>query len=193
MSIVLVGSSSGSITLQEPAVAGTTTLNLPAVSGTVLTSASSIARSQLPAGSVLQVVSTNITGTFASSSTSFTHVTTHSLSLTTVGANSRIVLFCNTPLQLSSSTGGILGATTFRSSLDSYTANIGETIFVNATDAGGGWKQSTTLQSVHSPSQGAGTAITYRVYARSTSQFYMPDPWGYNSFSTNFMAMEIAA
>jgi hypothetical protein len=35
MSIVLVGSTSGSITLQEPAVAGTTVLNLPATSGTV--------------------------------------------------------------------------------------------------------------------------------------------------------------
>jgi hypothetical protein len=35
MSIVLVGSTSGSITLQEPAIAGTTTLNLPATSGTL--------------------------------------------------------------------------------------------------------------------------------------------------------------
>jgi len=34
MSIVLLGSTSGSITLQEPAVAGTNTLNLPAVTGT---------------------------------------------------------------------------------------------------------------------------------------------------------------
>jgi hypothetical protein len=38
MSIVLVGSSSGSITLQEPAVAGTTVLDLPATSGTVVVS-----------------------------------------------------------------------------------------------------------------------------------------------------------
>jgi hypothetical protein len=38
MSIVLVGSTSGSITLQEPAIAGTTTLNLPATSGTVVVS-----------------------------------------------------------------------------------------------------------------------------------------------------------
>jgi hypothetical protein len=38
MSIVLVGSTSGSVTLQEPAVAGTTTLNLPAASGTVMVS-----------------------------------------------------------------------------------------------------------------------------------------------------------
>ena len=35
MSIVLVGSTSGSCTLQEQAVAGTTTLTLPTVSGTV--------------------------------------------------------------------------------------------------------------------------------------------------------------
>ena len=40
MSIVLQGSTSGSITLQEPAVAGSTVLDLPATSGTVLTSAS---------------------------------------------------------------------------------------------------------------------------------------------------------
>ena len=38
MSIVLVGSTSGSITLQEPAVAGTTVLDLPAASGTVMVS-----------------------------------------------------------------------------------------------------------------------------------------------------------
>ena len=36
MSIVLQGSTSGSITLQEPAVAGSTTINLPATSGTAL-------------------------------------------------------------------------------------------------------------------------------------------------------------
>lgn len=40
MSIVLVGSTSGSITLQEPAVAGTTVLTLPATSGTVALTAS---------------------------------------------------------------------------------------------------------------------------------------------------------
>jgi hypothetical protein len=35
MSIVLIGSTSGSITLQEPAVAGSTVIDLPATSGTV--------------------------------------------------------------------------------------------------------------------------------------------------------------
>jgi hypothetical protein len=38
MSIVLQGSTSGSVTLQEPAVAGSTTLNLPAATGTVMVS-----------------------------------------------------------------------------------------------------------------------------------------------------------
>jgi len=36
MSIVLMGSTSGSITLQEPAVAGSNTISLPAVTGTVV-------------------------------------------------------------------------------------------------------------------------------------------------------------
>jgi hypothetical protein len=36
MSIILQGSTSGSVTLQEPAVAGTTVLDLPAVSGNVV-------------------------------------------------------------------------------------------------------------------------------------------------------------
>jgi hypothetical protein len=61
MSIVLVGSTSGSITLQEPAVAGTTVLTLPAVTGTVLTDTSP------KAGNVIQVVSTAKTDTFSES------------------------------------------------------------------------------------------------------------------------------
>jgi hypothetical protein len=40
MSLVLSGSTSGSVTLQEPAVAGTTVLDLPATSGTLITTGS---------------------------------------------------------------------------------------------------------------------------------------------------------
>ena len=68
MSIVLVGSTSGSVTLQEPAVSGTTVLTLPAVSGNVLTDTSP------KAGNVIQVVqgpystnSFNSTGSLADS------------------------------------------------------------------------------------------------------------------------------
>lgn len=49
MSIVLLGSTSGSITLSEPAVAGSTTLNLPASSGTVVVGSSAVsAAGQIP-------------------------------------------------------------------------------------------------------------------------------------------------
>ena len=72
MSVVLLGSTSGSITLQEPAVAGTTVLDLPATSGTLITTGTTgqvIASGALPIGSVLQVVNaTYSTETSVSSS-----------------------------------------------------------------------------------------------------------------------------
>ena len=71
MSIVLQGSTSGSITLQEPAVAGTTVLTLPTTSGTLITTGTTgqvIASGALPIGSVLQVANFQ-TGTLATGST----------------------------------------------------------------------------------------------------------------------------
>lgn len=48
MSIVLVGSTSGSCTLQEQAVAGNTVLTLPTTSGTILTTATPFSNGQGP-------------------------------------------------------------------------------------------------------------------------------------------------
>ena len=66
MSIVLVGSTSGSITLQEPAVSGSTVLDLPATSGTVGLTSQLIGLSQttqnLLASRALNVTYTNSTG-----------------------------------------------------------------------------------------------------------------------------------
>ena len=85
MSIVLVGSTSGSITLQEPAVAGTTVLDLPAVSGTIVTTGSP------QSGSVLQVV--NATYSSASSTTSTSYVDTGlSASITPQFSTSKILV-----------------------------------------------------------------------------------------------------
>jgi hypothetical protein len=98
MSIVLVGSTSGSVTLQEPAVAGTTVLTLPAVSGTVITTGSSgqsIPKAALPTGSVLQVVSAVMTGgIFSTSSGSFVDVG-FSATITPTSATSRILILFN--------------------------------------------------------------------------------------------------
>lgn len=60
---VFAGDTSGSITIQAPAVAGTNTLTLPAKTGTILTTTT--------AGTVLQVVYGSLNGQFASTSTSF--------------------------------------------------------------------------------------------------------------------------
>jgi len=95
MSIVLQGSTSGSVTLQEPAVAGTTVLDLPATSGTVLVSGTqNIPSAALPTGSVLQVVQgTSTSGTSTASATPVT--TGFSVSITPKFASSKILVIAN--------------------------------------------------------------------------------------------------
>jgi hypothetical protein len=97
MSIVLQGSTSGSVTLQEPAVAGTTVLDLPAVSGTILTTGSSgqsIPKAALPTGSVLQVVSATYS-TEATNNTDTYADTGLSLAITPTSSSSKILVLAN--------------------------------------------------------------------------------------------------
>ena len=109
MSIVLLGSTSGSITLQEPAVAGTTVLDLPTTSGTILTSASSFTRSQLPIGSVLQVISTPKTDTFSTTSTlTYVDVTGVSVSITPTSATNNILVMVTLSGSGNSGASGLL-------------------------------------------------------------------------------------
>jgi hypothetical protein len=85
MSIILQGSTSGSVTLQEPAVAGTTVLTLPAVSGNVLTDTSP------KAGNVIQVVNVDYGTETSSTSTSFVD-TGLTASITPTSATSKILI-----------------------------------------------------------------------------------------------------
>ena len=85
MSIVLQGSTSGSVTLQEPAVAGSTVLTLPAVSGTVLTTTSP------KAGNVLQVVQATYS-TVASTTSGTFQDTGLSASITPTSSSSKILV-----------------------------------------------------------------------------------------------------
>ena len=100
MSIVLLGSTSGSITLQEPAVAGTTVLTLPTTSGTILTNSS--------AGTVLQVVSTTKNDTFSMTGSTFVDITGLSVTITPTSATSKIFVIVN--FGVSSSAGAGLNA-----------------------------------------------------------------------------------
>lgn len=85
MSLILQGSTSGSITLQEPAVAGTTVLTLPAVTGTILTTTSP------KAGNVIQVVSATNSTSQSTTSTSFVN-TSLSASITPTSSSSKVLI-----------------------------------------------------------------------------------------------------
>lgn len=87
MSVVLLGSTSGSITLQEPAVAGTTVLTLPAVTGNVLTDTSP------KVGNVIQVVQATKTDTATTSSS--TYASLLSANITPTSSSSKILVVAN--------------------------------------------------------------------------------------------------
>ena len=99
MSIILQGSTSGSVTLQEPAIAGSTVLTLPAVSGTVLTTTSP------KAGNVIQVVSaTNSTQT-SITGTSFAD-TSLTASITPTSSSSKILVLVYQPYRFTDAANG---------------------------------------------------------------------------------------
>jgi hypothetical protein len=75
MSIVLLGSTSGSCTLQEQAVAGTTVLTLPTTSGTVLTTVSTDTANSLNAGLGVNQTWTQFTSGTRVSGTTYTNNT----------------------------------------------------------------------------------------------------------------------
>lgn len=158
----------------------------------ILSGDTGVPASGMPTGSVIQVQQTTISSVFNTASTTYTHATNHSLSITTIAANSKILLSCNTPLQIDV---GDRAQATFRSSIDSYAANLGQLVIVNEPESASGWMQSSTLQYLHSPAQAAGITITYRVYVRrgaGSNSIYYPDDWGLSD-EFSFIAMEIKA
>ena len=110
-SISVAGDSSGSITIAAPAVAGSGTLTLPVATDTLVGKATTdtltnksiaatqltgtIAASALPAGSVLQVVSTTKTDTFSTASTTYVDITGLSVSITPRSASNKILIIYN--------------------------------------------------------------------------------------------------
>ena len=106
-SLVLNGNTSGSVTISSPAVSGTTTLTLPSTSGTVLTSASSVTSSQLPTGSIMQVIYASTTTTFNTSSTSYV-ATPLTATITKSLSTSKILILASPMLQAWNS-GGVDG------------------------------------------------------------------------------------
>ena len=107
-SVVVSGDTSGAITISAPAISGTNTLTLPAVTDTLVGLAATqtltnksivatqltgtVAAARLPAGSVLQVVSTTKTDTQASTSVAFIDITGLSASITPSSASNKVLV-----------------------------------------------------------------------------------------------------
>ena len=96
MSIVLIGSTSGSVTLQEPAISGSTVLDLPNVSGTVLTTTSP------KAGNVIQVVQSTYSTLTSSSSGSFSS-SGLTASITPTSSSSKILILISNSVYINRS------------------------------------------------------------------------------------------
>jgi len=192
MSIVLVGSTSGSVTLQEPAVAGTTVLDLPATSGTILTTGSSgqsIPKAALPTGSVLQVVQGSFSTETTSSSSTFAD-TGLSASITPTSSSSKILVLV--------SIGGIgkgaantsIGLKLFRGSTDLglFTSLAG---YTNTTTT----NYSTTANVNYLDSPATTSSTTYKIQFNSQNNVsnVIINNGGYGTTTSYITLMEIAA
>jgi hypothetical protein len=89
--IVLSGDTSGAITIAAPAVAGTNTLTLPASTGTVALTGAAVTSSQLPTGTVLQVIQGTASNQDSTTSNSFV-ATSLSASITPKFSTSKILI-----------------------------------------------------------------------------------------------------
>jgi hypothetical protein len=176
MSIVLVGSTSGSVTLQEPAVSGSTVLTLPAVTGNVLTDTSP------KTGNVIQVVQGTLSSNFSSSSNVFTAIGA-TLSITPSSSSSRILLIA--------SVGTVVNASNF----------VDMSIFRNSTNLAGQFGFLSTYSSAvdltacqnfsHIDSPATTSAISYSIRMRSQSSITYSVVGGTGQ-SCTLIAMEIA-
>lgn len=179
MSIVLVGSTSGSVTLQEPAIAGSTVLTLPAVSGTVLTTASP------KAGNVLQVVQAITQTSTSTSSTSYV-TTSVSGSITPATTSNKILVqvFLGTSY---ASSGGVTGTVTIyrNASTDLAATSQG---FALSSSVG---NLPVAFAYLDSPSSTSST--TYTVYMKTNSgTFYVGGTNGGVAVSNSITLTEIA-
>lgn len=199
MSIVLQGSTSGSITLQEPAVAGSTVLTLPAATGTILTTASSgqiIPKAALPTGSVLQVVYASYTTQVSSTSTSYVD-TGLSASITPTSSSSKILVLVNQYIYMwdtSSPVDVSIGLQIVRGSTAIFTPNTKEQFYfyVPSGISRGDVATNLPLQYLDSPATTSST--TYKIQgALSKSDGNQNTLYQGSSNPSTITLMEIAA
>ena len=193
MSIVLQGSTSGSVTLQEPAVAGTTVLDLPATSGTVLVGGTqNIPKAALPTGSVLQVVQAEYSTSTSTTSGTFTD-SGLTASITPTSSTSKILVLINQQIRAvksgSADTGYGLrilrGSTTIFTRDDSATAQYYTTQAGTSADL----RYQNTMIYLDSPATTSSTTYKTQINSFNTSTVAAQ----HGSQPSTITLMEIAA
>jgi hypothetical protein len=177
-------------TIQTAAGAAPTVADLgvtiPVASVPTLTAA------QMPAGSTLQTVQGIKSGAWSASTSTLVDVGL-AVNITTVSANSKILVTCAFRAQMQSgdNKGGHFA---LRSSLDNYASNLTASVMVNDW---GTWNQEAgALEVLHTTGVAIGSAITYKLFggdSRFGSALYVNDPWGYANVESRITAQEIKA
>ena len=180
MSIVLLGSTSGSCTLQEQAVAGTTVLTLPTVSGTILTNSS--------AGTVLQVVSQTFQGTQFNTSSNSMVATGFGTSITPTSATSKILVSISTSL---TNGGSGMGIAIYRGATPVWNPSIADASgFYGAIFSS---HAIVSIQYLDSPATTSSTTYNLYVASRSSATSSVNITAPVNNGGTSITLMEIAA
>ena len=151
---------------------------------------SSVARSALPTGSVIQTVYAAYSTSTSTNSTTPVAIGPQ-ISITTTVANSKILVSLSAPTQINSGSA-VTFSVSWRNSTDSYASNIA--VYPAVID--GGWYELPShFQTYSSPAVAAGTTITYKIYvarASGSGYLYLVDSWSTGASNMPIIAMEIA-
>ena len=186
-------SGTGIFTIDSPNSNTNRTLSLPDNTGTILTSATTTG---FPAGSVLQVVSTNKADVFSTSSSSFTDITGFSASITPTSATSKILVICNMPLVGQDSSSGVgfnlvRGSTSIGQGTGGTTTNAIAVVYMTANN----FYTGTSFNFLDSPSTTSSTTYKVQMLASSSTTAYINRRASdtYFGSSCTLTLMEIAA
>jgi len=201
-SLVVAGDTSGSVTISAPAVSGSSVLTLPTGTDTlvglaatqtltnktlttpnlgtpstlVLTNATGLAAAAMPAGSVLQVVTTQKTDTFSTASTSFVAITGISVSITPSSTSSRIAVFVSFG---NASQASLTYTTAFRVMRDSTAIGVGDAAgsrpraSFRAVSTGSGHSGECSFSWIDSPSSVSSLTYTVQAQCQTPETFYL--------------------
>lgn len=166
--LILNGSTSGSVTLDVPAVAGTTTLTLPTTSGTVLTNGTN---TNFPAGSIVQVVYASTTTSFSTTSTTLQD-TGFSASITPTSNSNKILVISNNSMYVAQNGAGQTYVYC-RASLANGSTQLQEQRMASNTGTTFVQDIASSLVMTYLDSPATTSPVTYKVYIASNNVAFL--------------------